>query len=223
MRRGLGAWLGRTALRLAGWRVEGPAPQAAKYVLLAAPHTSNWDFVVMMAAGLALGVWPHWVGKHTLFAPPFGWFARRLRGIPVDRRAAANMVDQLAAQFDRRDHLVLAMPPEGTRGRADHWKSGFYHVALAAGVPIAMGYVDFGRRVAAIGPLVQPCGDLRADMDRIRAFYADKAGRHPERQGPIRLKAEDGAAGAVGPSAGEPAAGVRAGPDPARGGRGDGT
>ena len=81
-------------------------PLADKYVLIAAPHTSNWDFVVMMAAGLALGVWPHWVGKHTLFAPPFGWLARRLRGIPVDRRAAANMVEQLAAQFAARDRLV---------------------------------------------------------------------------------------------------------------------
>lgn len=222
MSRGFGAWLGRNGLRLAGWRVEEPAPQAPKYVLLAAPHTSNWDFVVMMAAGMALGVWPHWVGKHTLFAPPLGWFARRLRGIPVDRRAAANMVEQLAAQFAGRDRLVLAMPPEGTRGRALHWKSGFYHVALAAGVPVALGYVDFGRKVAAIGPLLQPCGDMRADMDRIRAFYADKTGRHPERQGPIRLKAEDGTAGVVEPSAGVPAADGRAGRGPALDGRGDG-
>lgn len=207
---------------MAGWRVEAPPPDAAKYVLLAAPHTSNWDFVVMMAAGLALGVWPHWVGKHTLFAPPFGWFARKLRGIPVDRRASANMVEQLAAQFAGRERLVLAMPPEGTRGRAEFWKSGFYHVALAAGVPVALGYVDFGRKVAAIGPLLQPCGDVRADMDRIRAFYADKVGRHPERQGPIRLKTEGEVATASETSAGVPAADAHADPARAQGGRGAG-
>ena len=195
MSRGIGAWLARKGLRLAGWRVEGPPPAAAKYVLVAAPHTSNWDFVVMMAAGLVLGVWPHWVGKHTLFVPPLGWFARRLRGIPVDRRVAGNMVDQLSAQFANRNRLVLAMPPEGTRGRADCWKSGFYHVALAAGVPVALGYVDFGRKAAGIGPLLLPSGDLRADMDKLRAFYAGKLGRHPERQGPIRLKGEGEAGG----------------------------
>lgn len=195
MSRGIGAWLARTGLRLAGWRVEGPPPAAAKYVLVAAPHTSNWDFLVMMAAGLVLGVWPHWVGKHTLFAAPLGWFARLLRGIPVDRRAAADMVDQLSAQFANRERLVLAMPPEGTRGRVDCWKSGFYHVALAAGVPVALGYVDFGCKAAGIGPLLMPSGDLRADMDKIRAFYAGKLGRHPERQGPIRLKGEGEATG----------------------------
>lgn len=223
MSRGPGAWLALAGLRMAGWRVETPPPDAAKYVLVAAPHTSNWDFVVMMAAGMALGVWPHWVGKHTLFAPPIGWFARKLRGIPVDRRAAGNMVEQLAAQFALRDRLVLAMPPEGTRGRAEYWKSGFYHVALAAGVPVALGYVDFGRKVAAIGPLLSPSGDVGADMDRIRAFYADKVGRHPERQGPIRLKAEDGTALAPGTASVDvPVAGVRAAPDPAQAGRGDG-
>ena len=191
MTRGVTAWLGRTALRLAGWRVDPAVPLAPKYVLLAVPHTSNWDFVVMMAAGMALGVWPHWVGKHTLFAPPFGALARALRGIPVDRRGAANMVEQLAAQFAAREQLVLAMPPEGTRGRAAYWKSGFYRVALAAGVPVALGSVDFATRTAAIGPLWIPTGDMHADMDVLRAFYADKQGRYPEHQGPIRLEAED--------------------------------
>jgi 1-acyl-sn-glycerol-3-phosphate acyltransferase len=191
--RGAIAWLGRCALRLAGWRVDTPAPQAQKYILLAVPHTSNWDFVVMMTAGMALGIWPHWLGKHTLFAPPFGALARALRGIPVDRRAASNMVGQLAAQFQARERLVLVMPPEGTRGRAAHWKSGFYRVALAAQVPVALGYVDFATRTAGIGPLWTPTGDVRADMDVLRAFYAGKQGRHPERQGPIRLEAEDSA------------------------------
>lgn len=188
---GVTAWIGRTALRLAGWRVDPTVPQVPRYVLLAAPHTSNWDFVVLMAAGMALGIWPHWVGKHTLFRPPFGTIARALRGIPVDRRSASNMVAQLAEQFVRRERLVLVMPPEGTRGRAAHWKSGFYRVALAANVPVALGYVDFTTKTAAIGPLLMPTGDVRADMDVVRAFYAGRQGRHPERQGPIRLEAED--------------------------------
>lgn len=191
MKRGLLAWIGRTGLRLAGWRLDATVPQVPKYVLLAAPHTSNWDFVVLMAAGMALGIWPHWVGKHTLFRPPFGPFARALRGIPVDRRARANMVDQLSAQFAQRERLVLVMPPEGTRSRAPHWKSGFYRVALAAQVPVALGYVDFSTKRAAIGPLLMPTGDVRADMDVIRAFYAGIEGLHPECQGPIRLEAED--------------------------------
>lgn len=202
----MSVWLGRTGLGLAGWRVVLPVPQAPKYVLLAAPHTSNWDFVVMMAAGMALGVWPHWVGKHTLFAAPFGWIARALRGIPIDRRMAANTVEQLVAQFAARDRLVLALPPEGTRSRASHWKSGFYHVALGAGVPVALGFVDFGKKEAAIGPLLYPSGDLRADMDRIRAFYAGKRGRHPGRQGPIRLLAEDGPGAKAGVSDDAPVA-----------------
>jgi hypothetical protein len=209
-------------LGLAGWRVEAPPPQAVRYVLLAAPHTSNWDFVVMMAAGMALGIWPHWVGKHTLFMPPFGWIARALRGVPVDRRAAANTVEQLVAQFAARQRLVLAMPPEGTRRSAPYWKSGFYHVALGAGVPVALGYVDFVKKVAAIGPLLHPTGDIRADMDQMRAFYAGKRGRHPERQGPIRLKAEDDPPAAGQASDAAPAADVRAGRDQARDGRGDG-
>lgn len=191
MTRGITARLGRGLLRLAGWRVEGGVPQAPKYVLVAAPHTSNWDFVVTMGAGMALGIWPHWVGKHTLFKPPFGVVMRALRGIPVDRRAASNMVAQLATQFAEREHLVLVMPPEGTRGLAPYWKSGFYRVAVAAGVPIALGYVDFSTKTAAIGPLFMPTGDVRADMDVVRAFYAGRQGRYPHLQGPIRLQAED--------------------------------
>ena len=109
-------WLGHTALRLADWRLDSVAPAAPRYILLTAPHTSNWDFAVMMAAGMAMGIWPHWVGKHTLFRPPFGTLARKLRGIPVDRRSASNMVEQLAQAFATRGKLILAMPPEG-RGR----------------------------------------------------------------------------------------------------------
>lgn len=190
-RKGFIAWLGRSGLALAGWRAVGVRPREAKYVLIAAPHTSNWDFPLMLLCGMALGVWPAWVGKASLFRPPFGGLMRALRGIPIERAAAHNMVEQLAEQFPLRETLALAMPPEGTRALAPHWKSGFYHVAQTAGVPIALGYVDWARKEGGIGTPITPSGDAHADMEKIRAFYAGKKGRFPALQGPVRLRSED--------------------------------
>lgn len=183
--------IGKLALGTVGWRTEGDVPNVPKYVLIAAPHTSNWDLILMLLCGMVFDVWPSWAGKHTLFTSPLGPLLRSLGGIPIDRRAAHNMVDQLAAMFSERQELVLAVPPEGTRGLAPHWKSGFYYIALTAGVPICLGYLDFGRKRGGLGPLIYPTGDVRADMDKIRAFYKDMRGRYPEKQGPIRLAAED--------------------------------
>ena len=185
------ALCGRSCLAMVGWRVVGGKPAAARYVLIAAPHTSNWDFVLMMLCGMVLGIWPAWVGKHTLFVPPLGWLARAARGIPVDRDSPHNMVEQLAGQFATRDALVLAMPPEGSRANSHYWRSGFYFVARGAGVPVALGFLDYGRRRGGIGPLLHPGDDLMADMNRVRDFYADKRGRFPQRQGPVRLRIED--------------------------------
>lgn len=184
------AWLGRTGLALAGWRAVGERPREAKYVLIAAPHTSNWDFPLMILCGMALGVRPAWVGKATLFRAPLGWLMRALRGIPVERAGVHNMVEQLAAAFPRQETLALAMPPEGTRAHAPHWKSGFYFVAQSAGVPIALGYVDWARKEGGIGTPIHPSGDTHADMEKIRAFYEGKQGRFPAMQGPIRLQTE---------------------------------
>ncbi len=180
----------RLCLTLVGWRAELPAPTEPKYVLIAAPHTSNWDLVLMLLCGLVYGLRPCWTGKKSLFRPPLGWLLRWLGGIPIDRSAHHNVVEQLAASFQQRERLVLAMPPEGTRGRAPHWKSGFYYVARTAGVPICLGYLDYGRRRGGLGPLLRPTGDVAADMDVVRAFYADKRGRYPEKQGPVRLEQE---------------------------------
>lgn len=185
------AWLARLCLAAFGWRAVGVRPAEARYVLIAVPHTSNWDFPLMLLCGMALGVWPAWVGKDALFRPPFGWLMRFLGGIPIDRSASHNMVEQLAAEFGARSRLALAMPPEGTRSLAPHWKSGFYYVATLARVPIGLGYLDYAKKEGGIGTPLLPSGDLHADMERIRAFYAGKAGRHPELQGPMRLPAED--------------------------------
>ena len=189
--RGLVAWIGRTCLSIIGWRVVGGRPAATKFVLIAAPHTSNLDFPLTMLYGMAFGIWPAWVGKHTMFHLPQGIFFRALRGIPVVRNAPQNLVEQLAAQFSSREQLILLMPPEGTRSRAPYWKSGFYFVARDAGVPVAMGFLDYARKEGGIGPLLQPADDLSADMEKLRRFYEGKRGRYPQLQGPVRLRIED--------------------------------
>jgi 1-acyl-sn-glycerol-3-phosphate acyltransferase len=146
----------------------------------------------MLLCGLAFGAWPSWVGKHTLFRFPFGGFLRLLGGIPIDRRSRGNRVEQLATLLSSRERLVLAIPSEGSRSNLSYWKSGFYWVARTADVPVCLAFLDDSRRRAGLGPLFRPTGDLRADMDLVRAFYADKKGRFPAKQGPIRLEGEDG-------------------------------
>lgn len=193
--RGFFAALGRFALRAAGWRIEGSLPPTVeKAVVIAAPHTTNWDMPYMLAVAWALGVRPTWLGKKQLFRPPFGGFMRWLGGIPVDRSVRANVVGQVVERFRAADRLFLVVPPSGTRSKAPHWKSGFYHIARSANVPILCSFLDYSRRIAGIGPAIRPTGDLAGDMDRIRAFYADKRGKYPELETPMRLLEEDAGA-----------------------------
>lgn len=165
-------------------------PASPRYVLIAAPHTSNWDFVFMLAMAWSLQVRLHWMGKASLFAPPLGGLFRALGGLPAHRDLRSNLVDQSVARFAERPDLVLAVPAEGTRGRGSNWRSGFYHIARLAEVPIVLGYLDYARRRGGLGPELRPSGDVRADMDRIRAFYADKVGRHPSKFTEPRLAEE---------------------------------
>jgi 1-acyl-sn-glycerol-3-phosphate acyltransferase len=180
-------------LATTGWQPEGARPAAAKFVLIAAPHTSNWDLLYLLALAAVFDVDVRWMGKHTLFRWPMGPVLRALGGIPIRRHRSENVVQAMAREFAQCDALALVVPAEGTRGRAPYWKSGFYHIARAAGVPIVMGYLDYPRRRGGFGPALVPSGDVTADMDRIRAFYADKVGRHPEGSGPVRLREEDDA------------------------------
>jgi 1-acyl-sn-glycerol-3-phosphate acyltransferase len=161
-----------------GWRTEGVL-SAPKMVLIAAPHTSNWDFPFTLAAAADLGVRINWMGKDSLFRWPFGGLMRRLGGVPVDRRKSNNMVDQMVAAFAACDTMYLVVPPEGTRGKVRRWKTGFYHIALGASVPIALGFVDYRRKVAGVGPTLMPSGDLDADMATIKAFYATVTAKYP--------------------------------------------
>lgn len=187
-------WLARNFLRLNGWRTEGARPEAPRFVLIAAPHTSNWDLAYLLAMAAVFDVKISFLAKHTLFRPPLGFAMRALGGIPVRRKRNGNLVDQMARAFDGRERLALVVPVEGTRSYTPHWKSGFYHIASSADVPIVMSFLDYERRVGGFGPTLHPSGDLRADMDLIRAFYADKKGRFPDDFGEVRLKEETQAA-----------------------------
>lgn len=171
----------RTLLRWAGWRIEGALPaHAAKSVLIAAPHTSNWDlpYTLMIAFSLRLRV--HWIGKQSLFNAPFGSVMRWLGGIPVNRAQSSNLVATSAqAMRDAVGPMQLIVPPEGTRGKTRHWKTGFYFIAQQAGVPIVMAFVDYEHKVGGLGPVFEPTGDVESDMARIKAFYAPIKGKNP--------------------------------------------
>ena len=145
----------------------------------------------MLATAWALKVRVSWFGKHTIFGFPWGWLLRKLGGIPVDRRAPQSLVTQMAERFRNNDYLVLAVPPEGTRGKVSRWKSGFYHIALQSGVPIALGYLDYQRKLAGLGALVTPTGRVTEDMNKIRAFYRDIRGKYPELESEPRLEDEN--------------------------------
>ncbi|MDP6978249.1 MAG: lysophospholipid acyltransferase family protein [Myxococcota bacterium] len=183
-------WIGKAFLRIFGFETEGGRPVEKKFVLIAAPHTSNWDLPFLIAMAWAYEIKISWMGKHVLFTPLFGWFFRWLGGIPIHRETRNNRVQEMADEFAQRDELVLVIATEGTRSYTAHWKSGFYHVARLAGVPIVMSYLDFKRKRGGFGPALFPSDDLTADMDQIRAFYSDKTGKRPELFGPIRLKEE---------------------------------
>lgn len=177
-------------LRLLRWRITGSFPAAPKYLVVGAPHTTNWDFMFMLLLRGATGVNLHWVGKDSLFRWPLGGFLKRLGGIPVNRRIRANFVDQIIDLYNCREELAIAIAPEGTRKKAHYWRSGFYYMALGAQIPIQLVAVDYGRRTLEIGPLLQPSGDIDKDFVLIRRFYAGKQGKFPHFQGEVRLKDE---------------------------------
>ena len=182
--------LANLVLASRGWKPEGDRPVAPKFVLIAAPHTSNWDLLYLLALSAVLDVKVRWMGKHTLFRGPAGPIMRALGGIPIHRHRRENVVEAMAKVFDAHETLALTVPAEGTRSYVTHWKSGFYHIARAAGVPIVMGYLDYPRKRGGFGPELLPTGDVARDMDVVRAFYADKVGKYPDCAGEVRLREE---------------------------------
>jgi 1-acyl-sn-glycerol-3-phosphate acyltransferase len=183
----------RLFLRLMGWAVETPAPSLPKYVGLAVPHTSNWDGLLLVLATRAAGLRVRWLIKSEWTRSPLGPLLRWTGAIGVDRSGPKSMVPAMIEAFQKADELVLMIPPEGTRSHTEHWKSGFFHIAKGAGVPVVPCYLDFGRKRAGFGPPVTLTGDARADMAQIRAFYEQQAPRPhtPARFGPIRLRDEE--------------------------------
>lgn len=177
--------IGRAALRLMGWTLGGTLPNLEKFVLVAAHHTSNWDGVVGIAALMALGLDARFIAKHTLFRPPLGWFLRWVGAEPVDRSAPGGLVGAMVREFQRRERFVFGVTPEGTRRKVERWRTGFYHIALGADVPIVLAAIDYGRKWVGAGPVLQPSGDLEADLERMRAFFAEVQAKNPENTGAI--------------------------------------
>jgi len=168
-------------LKVFGWRLEGRLPDVDKLVVIAAPHTSNWDLPVLLSLAFALRAKACWLGKHSLFRRPFGFLFRWMGGIPVYRSASQNMVAQSVEMFRKSEKLILTIPPEGTRSKVSHWKTGFYYIALGAGTPIAMAFIDYKRKVTGVGPTLYPTGNIEADMEVIRNFYATVTAKYPDK------------------------------------------
>ena len=172
--------LGRLVLGLLGWRLEGTFPDLPRFVLVGAPHTSNWDAVVGLAAAMAYGLEVHFFAKREAFRWPLGALLRALGGIPVDRSRPGGLVTQAVEAFARREAFVLGVTPEGTRSRAPRWKTGFHHIAVTVGVPVVLVALDYGNKRIGPGPTLTLSGDLPADLARIADFFRDVRGKHPE-------------------------------------------
>ena len=172
------AWL---YIKLAGWQVDRRGlPQSGNYLIVAAPHTSNWDFPIGLSLALHLRVKAYWIGKNSLFKGPAGPIMRWLGGIPLDRSKANNLVEASIQAYKDSDGLAFAIAPEGTRAWSARWKTGFYHIAHGAQVPLALAYFDFDKKVGGIGKLMPTSGDLTQDMEKIENFYSLVTGRNPE-------------------------------------------
>lgn len=175
-------------LRLLGWRFAGEIPREAKFVAIVAPHTSNWDFFIALEFAIVKGVTARWFGKHTIFRWPFTSILRSLGGIPLNRSASRNAVEEAVSLFAAADRLIMAMSPEGTRKYTDRWKSGFYHIAQEAKVPVLLVYLDYGKRIVGAGPLIWLTGDIEGDMGVISAFYGAVSGKYPAKSSAICIK-----------------------------------
>lgn len=173
--------LSKLFMRLAGWHVEGTVPDLPKFVVVGAPHTSNWDFMLFLALAFHFRLKVFYMGKAELFRWPFGGLFRWLGGYPVDRAKSQGMVEQMADVIRKADRFILVITPEGTRHKVTAWKSGFYHIAQKAGVPILLAYIDGAHKGAGIGPLFHPSGNAEKDIKAIQAFYAKFVGIHPHR------------------------------------------
>jgi len=179
-------------LRLLGWKIVGELPDVPGLVVVVAPHTSNWDFLVGILVAYTLGVRWRWrfryIAKHSLFKGPVGWFLRATGGVPIDRGAKHDFVAQIVRTFERDGRFLLAVTPEGTRKRAEYWRTGFYYIALEANVPIVPVAFDYATNECRFGEPLVPSGDLKADIEKLRPFYEGARAKRPELFGEIRIR-----------------------------------
>ncbi|PID86549.1 MAG: acyltransferase [Chloroflexi bacterium] len=170
-------------MSLFGWQVEGVVPNAEKFMVIGAPHTSYWDWFIVMGAAYTLGARISWMSKHSLFEAPWGGLLKYLGGVPVDRRRSTGVVASVVEQFKKHDKLILCITPEGTRAKVrSQWKKGFYYIAQGADVPVVVAAFDFGRKVVRFGPTFKPSGNVEADLPTIMSYYDGIAGRHPQKE-----------------------------------------
>jgi 1-acyl-sn-glycerol-3-phosphate acyltransferase len=181
---GISRWLGRFFLRLSGWRINGQFPEVRKLIVVVAPHTSNWDFVYGIATVFALGLKVHWIGKHSLFKGGLGPIMRWLGGIPVDRSKPNGVVGQLADEFRLREQLLLGITPEGTRSRVERWKTGFYHLAMQAQVPLVPAYMDYRLKQLVILKPFAVTGAMQQDLVALQDVFAAVTPKRPENYNP---------------------------------------
>lgn len=172
-------WLAIMIYRCSGWKTQGNKPALSRYVIIAAPHTSNWDFLYTVCLAFIYRLEPQMMMKADWFFWPLGSLLKWLGAIPINRLKSTNVVSQSIAAFQRCEQMVLVVPPSGTRKKVIHWKTGFYYIARGARVPIVLGFLDYRHKVGGFGPSIQPSGDLDRDMLAIRRFYADITGKNP--------------------------------------------
>jgi len=173
--------LAKTILTRLGWSFAGTLPDIPKQVVIVAPHTSNWDFLIGILAVFTLGIRAHWIGKHTIFVPPFNILMKWLGGIPVNRSVPNSLVQTTTEQFRLNDRFLIGIAPEGTRKKVDTWKKGFYRIASGAKVPICCATIDYRKRSIGFGPSFMPSGNYEEDLEIVRSFYAQTTGRYPEK------------------------------------------
>jgi len=175
-------YLAAFIMRLIGWRVTGKLPDLSKFVLIGAPHTSNWDFVLFLGLIFYLQANVHFMGKAELFRLPHGPFFYYCGGIPVDRKKSTGLVEQMVDACNKSDKFILTIAPEGTRHHVTEWKRGFYHIAKNAGIPIVMAVVDGKNKDVRIGQVFQPTEDMEADMKAIQGYFTGVVGINPRRK-----------------------------------------
>jgi len=175
-------WISKVVLKILGWKIDNQQPQTNKYVLIAYPHTSNWDFILGMLAKWAMDMPLNWVAKHSMFWGPFKPLFIAMGGIPLNRSKSDGFIQKNIELFKNRDTFVLGLMPEGTRSKTDHIKTGFYYIADGADVPIALAYMDYKNKIIGVGKVLETTGNLEADFSIIKDFYKTKIGFNPANQ-----------------------------------------